>query len=139
MESMGPRCPQAASCALPLERSTTSRNVNVGLRRRVAVILRALSVRGWRRDYGTLVNLGQQRLIEIKALDVAEVARDSPPARAPSYAERVRETSCNATESATHRKPICTETGNVPLPAQFLKFVGEHASKDNGAFTTTRP
>ena len=65
------------------------RNVNVvGLRRRVAVIsvlfLCAVGGATW-----YLVNLGQQRLIEIKALDVAEVvARLSTSSRS-VYAERV--------------------------------------------------
>ena len=64
------------------------RHVNVGLRRRVAVIsvlfLCAIGGATW-----YLVNLGQQRLIEIKALDVAEVvARLSTSSRS-VYAERV--------------------------------------------------
>src|SRR5256885_14417081 len=64
------------------------RDVSVGLRRRVAVIsvlfLCAVGAVTW-----DLVNLGQQRLIEIKALDVAEVvARLSTSSRS-VYAERV--------------------------------------------------
>src|SRR5437016_5005097 len=64
------------------------RNLNVGLRRRVAVIsVLFLCVVGAVTWY--LVNLGQQRLIEIKALDVAEVvARLSTSSRS-VYAERV--------------------------------------------------
>ena len=113
------------------------RNVNVGLRRRVAVIsvlfLCAVGAVTW-----YLVNLGQQRLIEIKALDVAEVvARLSTSSRS-VYAERVvnklqRDRIGYASETYLH------ETGNVPLPAQFLKFVGEHASKDNGGLYHYRP
>ena len=85
-----------------------------------------------------LVNLGQQRLIEIKALDVAEVvARLSTSSRS-VYAERVvnklqRDRIGYASETYLH------EPGNVPLPAQFLKFVGEHASKDNGGLYHYRP
>ncbi len=113
------------------------RNVNVGLRRRVAVIsvlfLCAVGAVTW-----YLVNLGQQRLIEIKALDVAEVvARLSTSSRS-VYAERVvnklqRDRIGYASETYVH------EPGNVPLPAQFLKFVGEHASKDNGGLYHYRP
>src|SRR5256885_17095942 len=113
------------------------RNVNVGLRRRVAVIsvlfLCAVGAVTW-----YLVNLGQQRLIEIKALDVAEVvARLSTSSRS-VYAERVvnklqRDRIGYASETYLH------EPGNVPLPAQFLKFVGEHASKDNGGLYHYRP
>ncbi len=113
------------------------RNLNVGLRRRVAVIsvlfLCAVGVVTW-----YLVNLGQQRLIEIKALDVAEVvARLSTSSRS-VYAERVvnklqHDRIGYASETYLH------EPGNVPLPAQFLKFVGEHASKDNGGLYYYRP
>src|SRR5437660_10637567 len=113
------------------------RHVNVGLRRRVAVIsvlfLCAVGGATW-----YLVNLGQQRLIEIKALDVAEVvARLSTSSRS-VYAERVvnklqRDRIGYASETYVH------EPGNVPLPAQFLKFVGEHASKDNGGLYHYRP
>src|SRR5712691_10068798 len=113
------------------------RHVNVGLRRRVAVIsvlfLCAVGAVTW-----YLVNLGQQRLIEIKALDVAEVvARLSTSSRS-VYAERVvnklqHDRIGYASETYLH------EPGNVPLPAQFLKFVGEHASKDNGGLYYYRP
>src|SRR5260221_8090221 len=106
------------------------RNLNVGLRRRVAVIsvlfLCAVGAVTW-----YLVNLGQQRLIEIKALDVAEVVARVATSSRSVYAERVvnklqRDRVGYASETYMH------EPGNVPLPAQFLKFVGEHASKDNG-------
>ncbi len=113
------------------------RNLNVGLRRRVAVIsVLFLCVVGAVTWY--LVNLGQRRLIEIKALDVAEVvARLSTSSRS-VYAERVvnklqHDRIGYASENYAH------EPGNVPLPAQFLKFVGEHASKDNGGLYHYRP
>ena len=130
---LGPDPSGSAGGSLPND----PRNVNVGLRRRVAVIsvlfLCAVGAVTW-----YLVNLGQQRLIEIKALDVAEVvARLSTSSRS-VYAERVvnklqRDRIGYASETYMH------EPGNVPLPAQFLKFVGEHASKDNGGLYHYRP
>src|SRR5882757_8509079 len=113
------------------------RLLNVGLRRRVAVIsvlfLCAVGAVTW-----YLVNLGQQRLIEIKALDVAEVVARVATSSRSVYAERVvnklqRDRIGYASETYLH------EPGNVPLPAQFLKFVGEHASKDNGGLYHYRP
>ena len=113
------------------------RLLNVGLRRRVAVIsvlfLCAVGAVTW-----YLVNLGQQRLIEIKALDVAEVVARVATSSRSVYAERVvnklqHDRIGHASETYLH------EPGNVPLPAQFLKFVGEHASKDNGGLYHYRP
>jgi len=69
---------------------------------------------------------------------VAEVVARSPPALASSRRAR-REQAATPTESATRSETYIARTGNVPLPAQFLKFVGEHASKTTGAFTTTSP
>jgi len=65
-----------------------------------------------------LVNLGQQRLIEIKALDVAEVVARVATSSRFVYAERVvnklqRDRIGYASETYMH------EPGNVPLPAQF--------------------
>jgi len=91
------------------------RNVNVvGLRRRVAVIsvlfLCAVGAVTW-----YLVNLGQQRLIEIKALDVAEVvARLSTSSRS-VYAERVVN-KLQRDRIATHRKPTCTNLETCRCP-----------------------
>src|SRR5260221_9537795 len=100
------------------------RVLNVGLRRRVAVIsvlfLCAVGAVTW-----YLVNLGQQRLIEIKALDVAEVVARVATSSRFVYAERV----VNKLQRARIGYASGTymhEPGNVPLPAQFLKFVGEH-------------
>src|SRR5258708_39502017 len=100
------------------------RNLNVGLRRRVAVIsvlfLCAVGVVTW-----YLVNLGQQRLIEIKALDVAEVvARLSTSSRS-VYAERVvknlqHDRIGDASETSLH-KPV-----NVPPPAHCLSVLSQH-------------
>ena len=103
------------------------RLLNVGLRRRVAVIsvlfLCAVGAVTW-----YLVNLGQQRLIEIKALDVAEVVARVATSSRSVYAERVvnklqRDRVGYASETYMH------EPGNVPLPAQFLKFVGERSEE----------
>jgi len=114
-----------------------SRSLNVGLRRRVSVFaalfLCAIGGTSW-----YLVNLGQQRLIVYKALDVAEVVARLATSSRSVYAERVvnklqGDRTGSASETYVH------ETGNVPLPAQFLKFVGERASKDNGGLYYYRP
>lgn len=83
------------------------------------------------------VNDSQNRLIEYKALDLAEVVARQAAASRSAYAEHVvaklkRDGSGGASEGYQD------ELGNVPL-AQFLKLVGERASADSGGLYRYQP
>src|SRR5690349_12695742 len=76
------------------------------------------------------VNDSQQRLIEYKAVTLAEVVARQAAAARSAYTEHVagklqRDGRGNASET------YGSEPGNVPLPAQFLKLVGERAGADS--------
>ena len=85
-----------------------------------------------------IVDNSHQQLIEYKALTLAEVvARQAASARS-AYSDEVvgklrRDGSGAASESYLH------ESGNVPLPAQFLKLVGRKASEESGGLYRYQP
>ena len=108
----------------------------IGLRPRVVIIalfcLIAIGVVTWR-----MVYLGQQRVIEHQAIEVAEVvARAAASARSVYTAqivEKLRRDGFGAhSESENH-------PGYVPLPAQFLKMFGRKVSEENGGLFRYKP
>ena len=109
----------------------------IGLRRRVlitaVVFLSAVVALTWH-----LLSRGQQRLIEFQAVQLAEiVARQSAASRS-IYAEHVvgKLTRDQVGVASEHYEG---ERGNVPLPAQFLKLVGERAGIESEGLYRYRP
>ena len=109
----------------------------IGLRRRVLitalVFLSAVVALTW-----YLLSRGQQRLIEFQAVQLAEiVARQSAASRS-IYAEHVvgKLTRDQVGVASEHYE---NERGNVPLPAQFLKLVGERAGIESDGLYRYRP
>lgn len=108
----------------------------IGLRPRVAIIallcLIAIGVVTWR-----MVYLGQQRVIEHQAIEVAEVvARAAASARsvyAAQIVEKLRQDGFGAHSEFEDRR------GYVPLPAQFLKMFGRQISEENGGLFRYKP
>ncbi len=108
----------------------------IGVRPRVVFIallcLIAVSVVTWR-----MVHLGQQRVIEHQALEVAEVvARSAASARSVYTAqivEKLRQDGFGAHPEFESRP------GYVPLPAQFLKMFGRQVSEENGGLFSYKP
>jgi diguanylate cyclase (GGDEF)-like protein len=86
----------------------------------------------------TIVDNSHRQLIEFKAITLAEVvARQAASARS-AYAEHVatklqRDGTGKASEAYLH------EPGSVPLPAQFLKLVGQKASAESGGLYRYQP
>ncbi|NUZ04258.1 EAL domain-containing protein [Piscinibacter koreensis] len=84
------------------------------------------------------VNDSQLRLIEYKALNLAEVVARHATAARSAYADHaVSKLDRDGTGSASAN--YLAERGNVPLPAQFLKLVGERASTESGGLYRYRP
>jgi diguanylate cyclase (GGDEF)-like protein len=85
-----------------------------------------------------VVEQNQRRLIEYKALTLAEVVARQAAASRSTYTEHVSNKLAadgvgRASEGYAH------EPGNVPLPAQFLKLVGQRASADADGLYRYRP
>ena len=118
------------------EQTGSARVKGIGLRPRVVVIallcLVAVGIVTWR-----MVYLGQQRVIEHQALEVAEVvARAAASARsvyAAQIVEKLRQDGFGAHPEFENRP------GFVPLPAQFLKMFGRQVSEENGGLFSYRP
>ena len=101
----------------------------------VAALLFLLAVAGvtW-----FVVEQSQRRLIEYKALTLAEVVARQATASRSAYTEHVSNKLAadgvgRASEGYAH------EPGNVPLPAQFLKLSGQRASADSDGLYRYRP
>ena len=108
----------------------------IGLRPRVVVIallcLIAIGVVTWR-----MVYLGQQRVIEHQALEVAEVvARAAASARSVYAAQIVEKLRRDGFGSSPEFE---NHPGYVPLPAQFLKMFGQQVSEENGGLFSYKP
>jgi len=107
----------------------------IGLRPHVVVIallcLLTVGVVTWR-----MVYLGQQRVIEHQAVEVAEVvARAAASARSVYTAEIVEKL---RRDGFGAHADFENQPGFVPLPAQFLKMFGRQASEENdGLFRYT--
>ena len=84
------------------------------------------------------VNDSQNRLIEHKALDLAEVVARQAAASRSAYAEHVAAKLKHDGRGGAS-EGYKDEPGNVPLPAQFLKLVGERASADSGGLYRYQP
>lgn len=103
-----------------------------GFGRRMAVVsvllLVLVSAVTWQ-----VVSQGQNRVIEYQAREVAEVvARLSASARS-TYAQHVAEKL--RVDGFGPHEDYLRMPGHVPLPAQFLKLLGNHASEEsNGLF-----
>ena len=117
--------------------STRSRHAEaIGVRLRVLFIallcLVAVGVVTWR-----MVYLGQQRVIEHQALEVAEVvARAAASARsvyAAQIVEKLRRDGFGSHAEFENR------AGYVPLPAQFLKMFGQQVSSENNGLFSYKP
>ena len=84
-----------------------------------------------------VVGQGQARVIEYQAREVAEVVtRMAASARstyAQDVAEKLRADGIGANAEYAHIK------GAVPLPAQFLKMMGQHASDESAGLFQYRP
>lgn len=85
-----------------------------------------------------IVDYSHQQLIEYKALTLAEVVARQAASSRSAYSEHVvsklqHDGVGAASESYLH------EPGNVPLPAQFLKFVGQRASAESGGLYRYQP
>ena len=85
-----------------------------------------------------IVDNSHQQLIEYKALTLAEVVARQAASSRSAYAEHVvaklqRDGVGAASEDYLH------ESGHVPLPAQFLKFVGQKASAESDGLYRYQP
>jgi diguanylate cyclase (GGDEF)-like protein len=108
----------------------------IGLRRRVAFIailcLVAVGLVTWR-----MVYLGQQRVIQHQALEVAEVvARSALSARSVYTTQIVEKLSRDGFGA---HAAFEGQAGFVPLPAQFLKMFGQQVSKENDGLFSYKP
>ncbi len=84
------------------------------------------------------VNDSQSRLIEYKALDLAEVVARQAAASRSAYSEHVV-AKLKQDGSGGGSEGYKDEPGKVPLPAQFLKLVGQRASADSGGLYRYQP
>lgn len=116
--------------------STPAELIFSGLGRRITIIAGGLmalvSVAVWQ-----FVNQGQSRVIEYQAREVAEVvSRMAASARstyAQHIAEKLRADGTGANADYIHLK------GAVPLPAQFLKLMGQRASDESAGLFRYQP
>lgn len=111
-------------------------SVFAGFGRRMAVIsLALLALVGavtWQ-----VVSQGQTRVIEYQAIEVAEVAARLAASARSAYAqhvvEKLRSDGYGASADFMHNK------GFAPLPAQFLKLVGQRASIESAGLYRYKP
>lgn len=115
---------------------TDSLTVYSGLERRIVIIsillLVLVGIVTWR-----MVNQSQQRVIEYQAQELAEVvARLAASARSVYAKEVVQKLKKDGYGAhGEYRK----QKGYVPLPAQFLKYVGEATSDDTAGLYRYKP
>jgi hypothetical protein len=109
----------------------------IGLRRRVlitaiAFLWAVVALTGY------LISRGQHSLIEFQAVQLAEIVTRQSASSRSVYAEHVvgKLTRDGVGVASEHYKE---ERGNVPLPAQFLKLVGERVSVDSRGLYRYRP
>ena len=109
----------------------------IGLRRRVLITAVAL-LSAVVALTGYLVKRGQQSLIEFQAVQLAEIVTRQSASSRSVYAEHVvGKLTRDGVGVASERYK--DERGNVPLPAQFLKLVGERISIDSRGLYRYRP
>jgi diguanylate cyclase (GGDEF)-like protein len=109
----------------------------IGLRRRVLITAVAL-LSAVVALTGYLISRGQQSLIEFQAVQLAEVVtRQSASARS-VYAEHVVGKLMHDGVGVAS-EDYQQERGNVPLPVQFLKLVGQRAGVESGSLYSYRP
>ncbi|MFL6572134.1 MAG: diguanylate cyclase, partial [Burkholderiales bacterium] len=109
----------------------------VGLRRRVLITAVAL-LSAVVALTGYLISRGQKSLIEFQAVQLAEIVTRQSASSRSVYAEHVvgKLARDGVGVASEHYKD---ERGNVPLPAQFLKLVGERISVDSRGLYRYRP
>jgi diguanylate cyclase (GGDEF)-like protein len=109
----------------------------IGLRRRVLITAVAL-LSAVVALTGYLISRGQQSLIEFQAVQLAEIVTRQSASSRSVYAEHVvgKLTRDGVGVASEHYKD---ERGNVPLPAQFLKLVGERIGIDSRGLYRYRP
>ncbi|HZR68538.1 MAG TPA: EAL domain-containing protein [Burkholderiales bacterium] len=107
-----------------------------GLHRRVLLIgalcLVAVGLVTWR-----MVYLGQQRVIEHQALEVAEVVARSALSARSVYTSQIVEKL--ARDGYGSHAAFEDQAGFVPLPAQFLKMFGRVVSRENDGLFSYKP
>ena len=109
----------------------------IGLRRRVlitavAFLWAVVALTGY------LISRGQHSLIEFQAVQLAEIVTRQSASSRSVYAEHVvgKLMRDGVGVASEHYRE---ESGNVPLPAQFLKLVGERISIDSRGLYRYRP
>ena len=109
----------------------------IGLRRRVlitaiAFLWAVVALTGY------LISRGQHSLIEFQAVQLAEIVTRQSAASHSVYAEHVvgKLTREGAAIASEHYQ---SERGNLPLPVQFLKLVGQRADAESGGLFRYRP
>ena len=109
----------------------------IGLRRRVlitaiAFLWAVVALTGY------LISRGQHSLIEFQAVQLAEIVTRQSAASRSVYAEHVvgKLTREGAAIASEHYQ---SERGNLPLPVQFLKLVGQRADAESGGLFRYRP
>ncbi|MBI3562634.1 MAG: EAL domain-containing protein [Gammaproteobacteria bacterium] len=96
------------------------------------VLLSLLSVSTW-----FVIQRGQQQLIEHQALEVAEIVAQLATSARSVYANQVVEKLRK--EGTGSHEYSDTLPGYVPLPAQFLKLLGQQASRNQQGLYRYRP
>jgi len=109
----------------------------IGLRRRVlitavAFLSAVVALTGY------LISRGQHSLIEFQAVQLAEIVTRQSASSRSVYAEHVVG-KLNRDGAGAASERYKDERGNVPLPAQFLKLVGERVSVDSRGLYRYRP
>jgi len=117
-------------------RANPERAEAIGLRRRVAFIallcMVAVGLVTWR-----MVYLGQQRVIQHQAIEVAEVVARSALSARSVYTQQIVEKL--ARDGFGSHAAFENQAGFVPLPAQFLKMFGRQVSKENDGLFSYKP
>ena len=137
MRRFKPRLRRLAARASPRARVEDWKQSGIGLRRRVLITAVAL-LSAVVALTGYLVKRGQQSLIEFQAVQLAEIVTRQSASSRSVYAEHVvGKLTRDGVGVASERYK--EERGNVPLPAQFLKLVGERVSIDSRGLYRYRP
>jgi diguanylate cyclase (GGDEF)-like protein len=117
--------------------SEEAKHGGIGLRRRVlitavAFLSAVVALTGY------LISRGQQKLIEFQALQLAEIVTRQSAASRSVYSEHVvGKLTRDGVGIASERYQ--QEPGHVPLPAQFLKLVGQRAEVESRGLYRYRP
>ncbi len=137
MRRFKPRLRRLAASASTRARVEDWKQSGIGLRRRVlftavAFLSSVVALTGY------LISRGQQSLIEFQGVQLAEIVTRQSASSRSVYAEHVvGKLTRDGAGVASERYQ--DERGNVPLPVQFLKLVGERVSVDSRGLYRYRP